>query len=283
MVMKMAMGAFLALGILFLVMTVYRMQRIKRFSMMLNAVTKSSKNNHVQKLKEHHETEMVLEKENISLSYFRKLDSNSSYKIGLLLILMCGTLAANAIFQLELGRNGLVAAGVFSLVFAIVLPGLLRSMFVKRRVRTLSSEIPWLVDLLAICVQCGMTVEVSFAFLSQKMSGINPDFTPFLDRLVKRTDVSGLSSALKQFYIELPSVETRMLCAALEQSLQYGSSLYDQLVTLSRDIREVQLLATEEKIGNLGAKMSVPLILFFMFPVVIIVAAPGVMRIFSDV
>ncbi|MBS0912829.1 type II secretion system F family protein [Tatumella sp. JGM91] len=68
----------------------------------------------------------------------------------------------------------------------------------------------------------------------------------------------------------------------LQQSIQYGSSMYEQLVELAREIREVQLLATEEKIGQLGAKMSVPLILFFMFPVIIIVAAPGVMRLMGN-
>ena len=73
-----------------------------------------------------------------------------------------------------------------------------------------------------------------------------------------------------------------MFCAMLQQSIRYGSSMYEQLIELAREIREVQLLGTEEKIGQLGAKMSVPLILFFMFPVVVIVAAPGVMRVMSN-
>lgn len=44
------------------------------------------------------------------------------------------------------------------------------------------------------------------------------------------------------------------------------------------EMRELQLLKTEEMIGKISAKMSVPLILFFMFPIVIIIAAPGMMR-----
>ncbi|MEC8483612.1 MAG: type II secretion system F family protein, partial [Pseudomonadota bacterium] len=47
---------------------------------------------------------------------------------------------------------------------------------------------------------------------------------------------------------------------------------------LSSEIRAVQMLSIEEKIGKLAAKMSVPLILFIMFPIVILIAAPGVMR-----
>ncbi|GAM73391.1 type II/IV secretion system protein tadC [Vibrio ishigakensis] len=34
----------------------------------------------------------------------------------------------------------------------------------------------------------------------------------------------------------------------------------------------------EEKIGKLAAKMSTPLILFIMFPIVILILAPGITR-----
>ena len=236
----------------------------------------------IQQLKEHHHTEIVLEQNNPLLNLYRRLDANMAYKmlmsLGMFLLIMLG----GKLTGQSLSRESLLMAAMISLVTTIILPGTLRSLFVKRRVKVLSSELPWMIELLAISVQCGMTIEQSFRFLSDKMSGINPDFVPFINRLVRRTEVSGLSSALDHFYRELPSAETRMFCAMLQQSLQYGSSMYEQLTELAREIREVQLLATEEKIGQLGAKMSVPLILFFMFPVIIIVAAPGVMRLMGQ-
>ncbi len=236
----------------------------------------------IQQLKEHHHTEIVLEQNNPLLNLYRRLDANMGYKglmaVGMFLL----TLLAAKLTGQELSRESLLFAAMISLVTVIILPGILRSVFVKRRIKTLSFELPWMIELLAISVQCGMSIEQAFKFLSDKMSGINPDFVPFISRLVRRTEVSGLSVGLEHFYRELPSAETRMFCATLQQSLQYGSSMYEQLIELSREIREVQLLATEEKIGQLGAKMSVPLILFFMFPVIIIVAAPGVMRLMGQ-
>lgn len=236
----------------------------------------------IQQLKDHHHTELVLEQNNPLLNLYRKLDANMAYKglmaVGMfLLVIFAGRVTGQS-----LSRESLLMAAMISLVATIILPGLLRAVFVKRRVKVLSSELPWMIELLAVSVQCGMTIEQSFRFLSDKMSGINPDFGPFISRLVRRTEVSGLSVALEHFYRELPSAETRMFCAMLQQSLHYGSSMYEQLIELAREIREVQLLATEEKIGQLGAKMSVPLILFFMFPVIIIVAAPGVMRLMGS-
>ncbi|GAA0509357.1 hypothetical protein GCM10009414_18850 [Tatumella terrea] len=236
----------------------------------------------IQQLKEHHHTEAVLEQNNPLLNLYRRLDASMLSKV-LLAVLAFGLIVGG--FRVSgsvLSRESWLMAGVFSLVATIILPGMARAMFVKRRVKTLSAELPWMIELLAVSVQCGMTIEQAFSFLADKMDGINPDFVPFLTRLVRRTEVSGLSVALDHFYRELPSAETRMFCAMLQQSIRYGSSMYEQLIELAREIREVQLLGTEEKIGQLGAKMSVPLILFFMFPVVVIVAAPGVMRVMSN-
>ncbi|WP_052118425.1 type II secretion system F family protein [Erwinia oleae] len=280
--MKIVLALLIFISTVLLAVMFYRQQRIKRLSALINFVAEENKEKKIQQLKNNHEAEMILEKKNILLGIARRFDSNMSWKAGLTAVCITVICLANLLLSLELDDSSLVLSAVIVMVIAIVLPGKIRGMIVNRRVKKMSSEIPWLVDLLAVCVQCGMSPEASFRFLSEKMAGINPDFTPFLERLVKRTEVSGMSDALKRFYLELPSQENRMLCATLEQSLQYGSSLYEQLITLSRDIREVQLLAVEEKIGKLGAKMSVPLILFFMFPVVVVVAVPGVMRVLSN-
>ena len=257
----------------------YRSNKLQKAMKVEDAGTHRLK---IQQLKEHHHTEAVLEQNNPLLNLYRRLDGSILSKV-LLAVLAFGIIVV--VFRAsgsELSRESWLMAGVFSLVATIILPGMARAMFVKRRLKTLSAELPWMIELLAVSVQCGMTIEQAFSFLADKMDGINPDFVPFLTRLVRRTEVSGLSVALDHFYRELPSAETRMFCAMLQQSIRYGSSMYEQLIELAREIREVQLLGTEEKIGQLGAKMSVPLILFFMFPVVVIVAAPGVMRVMSN-
>ncbi|ARU93160.1 type II secretion system F family protein [Tatumella citrea] len=262
-----------------IVLNKMRAQKLKQSLVVVDATVHKLK---IQQLKEHHHTEMVLEQNNPLLNIYRKLDANIAYKVMMAAGLFLLAILSGKLTGQDLDRATLLMAATISLVSTIILPGMLRSVFVKRRVKVLSAELPWMIELLAISVQCGMTIEQAFKFLSDKMAGINPDFGPFISRLVRRTEVSGLSSALEHFYRELPSAETRMFCAMLQQSLQYGSSMYEQLVELAREIREVQILATEEKIGQLGAKMSVPLILFFMFPVIIIVAAPGLMRMMAN-
>lgn len=54
------------------------------------------------------------------------------------------------------------------------------------------------------------------------------------------------------------------------------------LATLATDIREINMMDLEEKIGKMGAKMSIPLITFIMVPIVVLIAAPGILRMFSN-
>ncbi|WP_241622380.1 type II secretion system F family protein [Rosenbergiella australiborealis] len=265
--------------VLSFIMRKARQSAIEKSMTLVDAKTQELK---IQEHKDHYETEAVLGQNSQTLNLYRRIDASFILKIGLAIMLTVLGIVVSQLMGWELAGSDYVVVGIISLVITIVLPSTLRAMYVKKRVKKLTAELPWMIDLLAVSIQCGMTPEQAFKFLATKMSGINPDFVPFLQRLVRRTEMSGLSNALYHFSREIPSTETRLFCAMLEQSLQYGSSLYEQLMELSREIREIQLLTTEENIGKLSAKMSVPLILFFMFPVVIIVAAPGIMRVFSN-
>ncbi len=257
----------------------YRKLLVKKSITLIDAKVQALK---IQEHKDHQHTEAVLGQNSHTLNLYRRIDGSFMLKIILALFISAASIVASKIMDWDLSDSDYVVIIILSLVVTIILPSTLRAMYVRKKVRKLTAELPWMIDLLAVSIQCGMTPEQAFKFLATKMSGINPDFVPFLQRLVRRTEMSGLSNALYHFSREIPATETRLFCAMLEQSLQYGSSLYEQLMDLSREIREIQLLTTEENIGKLSAKMSVPLILFFMFPVVIIVAAPGIMRVFTN-
>ncbi|WP_241033826.1 type II secretion system F family protein [Vibrio maerlii] len=144
--------------------------------------------------------------------------------------------------------------------------------------RRLSDRLPYLLDLMGVCVQTGMTIESSMAYLADEMLGFDKDIAHMLRKTMNRSQLVGLEKALEELYERVPTPEVRSFTMTLNQSLQYGSSIYDVLTTLATDIREVQMLGLEEQIGKLSAKMSVPLILFIMFPIVILITAPGIMR-----
>lgn len=224
----------------------------------------------------------VLEKSDPVLSFLGKYDRQVVLKVLSGFLVFMFFYIIDSIFLLKFESSTLGLIGIFAILFFILAPSYIAKFIVQQRIIKIGKDIPMFVDLLAICVQSGMSIEHSIAFLRQSVGQVNKAFLPFLNKLIAKTEVSGLEVALDELQKELPSQEISMLCATLKQSLRYGSGIYETLMGLSAEIRESELLKVEEIIGKLAAKMSIPLILFFMFPVIIVIAAPGVMRVMGN-
>lgn len=195
------------------------------------------------------------------------------------LIIISGfTLIGLATFEFEWSMTTTVLFVALWLVVGIIFPDAYLASKTKSYRRGISDRLPYALDLMGVCVQTGMTIEASIRYLSIEMEAFDKDMSYLLRKLNDRSNLVGIESALEEFYQQVPTNEVRSFVMTLTQSLQYGSSIYSVLTTLSADIREVQILTVEEKVGKLAAKMSVPLILFIMIPIVILIAAPGVMR-----
>lgn len=172
----------------------------------------------------------------------------------------------------------LIAILSFWSILVIIAPDSYLNHRAKTYKQNISDQLPYLIDLLAVCVQTGMTIEAAFNYLSKELTSFNKDLGYLMNKTNDRTKIVGLEQALQELHKRVPTSEMRSFVMTINQSLQYGSSIYNVLTTLAADIREVQLLRIEEGVGKLSAKMSVPLILFIMFPIVVLVAVPGVMR-----
>ncbi|MFN1531584.1 type II secretion system F family protein [Vibrio jasicida] len=188
-----------------------------------------------------------------------------------------GALIGAVMYGSSESANILVACLLW-LIVSIIVPDTLLNMAKEALNSKIRNQLPYLLDLLAVCVQTGLTLEASLAYLAKELRSFDKDLGRVVGQLSERSNFVGLDKALEELYEKFPSNEMRSFVMTLRQSLKYGSSIYDILVRLSSDIRQVSMLSMEEKIGKLSAKMSVPLILFIMFPIVILIVAPGVMR-----
>jgi len=200
---------------------------------------------------------------------------------------MCG---AVGLFMLLMNFTGILSISTRSLamimllvlVLIIILPGLLLKPAINTRIKLMMDSLPYFIDLIAVCIQSGMTVETALKYIGERFGHLDANLSNLILLVVKKAEVSGLEESLNELYRSIDLTEMRMFTATLQQSVHYGTSLYENLMELSKDIRELQLLVTEEKIGSLSAKMSVPLILFIMFPITILIAAPGILRILKN-
>lgn len=174
-----------------------------------------------------------------------------------------------------------VIFSLLSVIIVIIIPSQIKKKVSAQRAKQINSDLPYAIDIMAICIRSGMTIENSFSYISVNFNNINPDIAALFERTALKTEVSGIIEALDQLYDEVPSAEIRMFCSTLQQSVSFGSSIYPILVELSKDIREMQLLGVEEKVASLSAKISAPMIIFIMFPILAIVAGPGFIRMMS--
>ncbi|WP_191602902.1 type II secretion system F family protein [Marinomonas algicola] len=156
---------------------------------------------------------------------------------------------------------------------------------IKKRILStkLSRQLPYLIDLLSVCVQTGLTIEASIFYLTKEMIDFDKDMAFMLKKVSDKSQISGIERSLNDLLLRVPTKEMRSFVFTLTQSIEYGTSIQTALDTLARDIRELQVLDLEEKVGKLSAKMSIPLILFIMFPIVILITAPGIMRMMGNV
>ncbi|MCF7361906.1 pilus assembly protein TadC [Vibrio diazotrophicus] len=165
------------------------------------------------------------------------------------------------------------------IVFIFIIgPDTYLSMRAKSRTKHISSRLPFLLDLMSVCVGTGMTIEASLDYLGTELNVVDRDLAFVVRCTVERASIVGIEQALDEFHELVPTNEVQSFAMTLNQSLNFGSSIGPVLSSLARDIREISMLELEEKIGKMSTKMSIPMIVFIMVPVVILIVAPGIMR-----
>ncbi|MBN6062947.1 type II secretion system F family protein [Aggregatibacter actinomycetemcomitans] len=234
------------------------------------------------KSKQQIELELLLINNNPILKILGIIDKNIKVKLFIMLLLF-GVYYLYSFTDETTDSSSLLLGFLTILIVTIVVPGVLIGSILKAKIKKIMNDLAGFIDLVAVNVQTGISIEAALKQVATDFKTLNPDLTYVMLRIIRKSEITGMSQALQDLSVSLPTTEIRMFCTVMQQSLNFGSSIYHQLIQLSTDIREIQLLAIEEKLGTLSAKMSIPLILFIMFPIIILILAPGVMRVFPHV
>ncbi|MFA0439119.1 biotin synthase [Vibrio sp. 10N.286.49.C2] len=215
-----------------------------------------------------------LEQKLVNAGYYNKEWAKYYFpaKVVFLLLVLVG------VFFSELSDTNKMLVGLFTLIGVIVVPDLLLEVRRKALVGKTSSQLPYLLDMMSVCVQTGMTIEATLSYLSKELEAFDGDLCYQIKRTSDSAKIKGLEKALDDLSERIPTPAVRSFVLTLIQNLQYGTSVAHVLSDLAEDMRKIQVLTVEEKVGSLSAKMSVPLILFIMFPIVILILAPGIMQ-----
>ena len=146
---------------------------------------------------------------------------------------------------------------------------------ISKRQLQVKRAFPDALDLLLICIESGMSVEVAFrkvaaeivtqsVALSEEFTLTTAELSYLQDRkvayenLARRTGLEGVKS----------------VCLALQQSERYGTPLGQSLRVMAQENRDMRMNEAEKKAASLPPKLTVPMILFFLPVLFVVILGP---------
>ena len=153
---------------------------------------------------------------------------------------------------------------------------------ISKRQLSIKRAFPDALDLLLICIESGMSVEVAFRkvsteiasqsiALSEEFALTTAELSYLQDRkvayenLAKRTGLDGVKS----------------VCLALQQSERYGTPLGQSLRVMAQENRDMRMSEAEKKAAALPPKLTVPMILFFLPCLFIVILGPSYIKVMA--
>jgi len=176
-----------------------------------------------------------------------------------------------------------MSRSAFATVGAALLGYYAPSIYIKniasKRQASIMPAFPDALDLLLICVESGMSIELAFGKVAGEMATSSIELAEELS--LTTAELSYLQSR-RQAYENLarrnnhPGIKS--VATALVQSERYGTPLGSTLRTMANENREMRIMAAEKKAAALPAKLTVPMILFFLPVLFIVILTPAAMR-----
>jgi tight adherence protein C len=160
------------------------------------------------------------------------------------------------------------------------LPNILVTNAITRRQQDIQRNFPDALDLMVICVEAGLSLEAAFSRVSEELGvgaraiaeeiGITnaelaflSDRRQALDNLAERTGTAAVKS----------------LVTSLIQSERYGTPLGAALRNVSQESRETRMARAEEKAASLPAKLTVPMVTFFLPVLFMVLIGPTIIQV----
>jgi tight adherence protein C len=173
-----------------------------------------------------------------------------------------------------------VGAAFVGALIGFYLPDMFVGNMIQRRQASIMRGFPDALDLMLICVESGMSIESAFtrvateigsqsAELSEELAlttaelSYLPDRRQAFDNLAKRCGHPGVKA----------------VATALNQAEKYGTPLGQALRVTAVENREGRMQEAERKAASLPAKLTVPMIIFFLPCLFVVIMGPAVLTI----
>jgi tight adherence protein C len=174
-------------------------------------------------------------------------------------------------------KIGVVIVATFA---GIKAPELYISNIISRRQTEMMRAFPDALDLMLICVESGLSIDLAMRKVSQE---IGVQSVPLAEEFALATAELAYLSERRMAYVNLGERtgidNVKQVMTVLIQAEKYGTPLVKALRVAAQESREARMMAAEQKAASLPPKLTVPMIVFFLPPLFAVIMGPAVMQI----
>ena len=173
-----------------------------------------------------------------------------------------------------------VVAAVAAALAGYYLPDLFIQNAITKRQQSIMAAFPDALDLLLICVESGMSAEAGFSKVAAEIGQASPELA---EELALTTAELSYLPDRKQAFENLAKrcghAGVKAVATALNQAERYGTPLGQALRICALENRELRMVEAEKKAAALPAKLTVPMIVFFLPCLFVVIMGPGIMKV----
>ena len=149
-----------------------------------------------------------------------------------------------------------------------------------KRKQSIQMAWPDALDLMLICVESGMSVEAALRKVADEIGAQSVALAE--EFILTNAELSYLQER-RQAYENLASrtglESVKSVSQALVQAERYGTPVGSALRLMAKENREMRLAQAEKKAAQLPAKLTVPMIVFFLPVLFVVILGPAVLRV----
>ena len=176
-----------------------------------------------------------------------------------------------------LGKVGIAFAGAF---IGFYLPDLYVQNIIDKRMSSVMKAFPDALDLMLICVESGMSVEAAFNKVAGEIGSQSVELAEeFALTTAELSYLPDRRSAYENLGKRCSHAGVRAVCTSLIQAERYGTPLGTALRVMALENREMRMMEAEKKAASLPAKLTVPMIIFFLPALFIVILGPALLNI----
>ncbi|MEO5337540.1 MAG: type II secretion system F family protein [Magnetospirillum sp. WYHS-4] len=159
------------------------------------------------------------------------------------------------------------------------MPKILVSNVTQKRQQEMGRAFPDALDLMVICVEAGLSIEGAFDRVTREIAEASPILAQEIGLTSAELAFLGDRSRAYQNFADrtgLPAVKS--LSTTLIQTERYGTPVGVALRVLSQEKRHDRMSTAEKKAASLPAKLTVPMIVFFLPVLFVVVLGPAIIQ-----